>query len=101
MKRDVVDSGFIAEMEKGFQAISCTYRYKTGNELWTFTQSLLEYSYIKKLNIVNKNVPFIMVGHLAGGYHGKLLFSAKPFQVAPSGRDAKSCMKSVSHLIIF
>jgi len=30
MKRDVVDSGFIVEMEKGFQAGSYTYGYKKG-----------------------------------------------------------------------
>lgn len=93
MKREVVDSGFIVETQKGFQAGSYTYGYKTRNELWTFRQSLLacikrvsltpEYSYIRTLNIGNKNAPFYSGRTFGRGLSWQIIVFCQTFSGGP------------------
>ena len=56
-------------------------------------------SYMDKTCIaLNKNIPFTLVSNsktlkMKQGFYGRVLFSAKLFQVALPGRDAEICLK--------
>ena len=57
------------------------------------------HSYMDKTCIaLNKNIPFTLVSNsktlkMQQGFYGRVSFSAKLFQVALPGRDAKICLK--------